>query len=50
MGTAVKWLKDRCPICHMFFKYPESNYKPSTCGKFDCIHTYLHPKLNRRRI
>ena len=49
MTTAIKWLKARCPICKLEYKYPEGGYQPKTCGSFDCIYKYLHPELNKER-
>jgi len=30
------WLKTNCPICGKEYEYL-SDYKPKTCGKFECI-------------
>lgn len=31
-----QWLRTTCPICGKEYEYLP-NYKPSTCGKFDCL-------------
>ena len=41
-----EWLKARCPICDKEYEYlPE--YKPATCGNFDCIYEWLHAEALR---
>jgi len=44
--TEVIWLKARCPICRKEYEYTP-DYKPSTCGDFDCLHKFLHPELRK---
>ena len=48
MTISIKWLKAKCPICEQEYEHTE-DYKPKTCGDWDCIHKYLHPELNRIR-
>ena len=48
MTANIKWLKTRCPICGREYEHPE-DYKPKTCGDYDCIRKQLHPKLNMVR-
>ena len=45
----VNYLKKRCPICKMIFSYPEGNYEPKTCNKWDCIYKYHHGEALKRR-
>lgn len=47
MNTQV-WLKARCPICGREYKHLEE-YKPKTCGAFDCLFAFLHPELRGRK-
>jgi len=43
----IEWDTAQCPICLESYDYPKGGYKPKTCGKFDCIHKYMHPQLYR---
>lgn len=31
------WVLSRCPVCGKQYPHKE-DYKPVTCGKFDCLH------------
>lgn len=39
-----RWLTAVCPVCGDSYSY-KSDYKPSTCNKFQCIHEFRH-RLN----
>jgi len=41
----IKWGKALCPICGRKYEYIEGGYKPSTCGKFECVYQRNHPEL-----
>lgn len=43
------WLKAKCPICHGVYEYPANGYKPPTCRRFECLHSYLHPELRQKQ-
>ena len=45
----LEWLKARCPICGQEYRHLKE-YKPATCGKFACLHKYLHPELSKGRV
>ena len=45
--VTTKWVKAKCPICGQTYEYPENGYKPKTCGRYDCVHKYLHLELNK---
>lgn len=36
MPNKLEWLTETCPICGKEYQYRE-DYKPKTCGKFDCL-------------
>jgi len=40
----LQWLKATCPICGKEYEHL-SNYKPKTCGKFECLQ-----KANKQGI
>lgn len=46
--TNLNFQKANCPICHQEYVYVPS-YKPATCGKYNCIHKWLHPKLANKK-
>lgn len=43
------WKQKVCPICGLTFIHHIA-YEPNTCSNFDCVHSFLHPKLNKSRI
>ena len=46
IARKIVWLKTECPVCHETYEYPKGGYKPSTCGKFDCLYHWGHkPKF-----
>ena len=47
--VTTKWAKANCSVCGQLYDYPEGGYKPSTCSKYECLHKYLHPELNKER-
>ena len=47
--TLFKEVKARCLICGQEYEYPESDYKPKTCSRFECIHKFLHPSIYDKR-
>lgn len=30
-------IKAHCPVCKTTFQYPDCQYKPKTCSKFECV-------------
>lgn len=48
--TDVEWEYAKCLVCGQDYPYPKGDgYKPKTCGRFDCLHKYLHPQLYERK-
>ena len=45
MPQKIVWIKAKCPECGATFEYPESGYKPETCGKFECIYRHKHKSI-----
>lgn len=42
------WAVSDCPICGQSYQHL-IKYKPSTCGKYECLHKWLHPELYKNR-
>jgi len=36
-----EWEYETCPICGRDYPYAKGEYKPKTCGKFDCLQKYF---------
>lgn len=34
------WIKAICPICGKEYEYLLEDYKPKTCGKFNCLQKF----------
>jgi len=50
MTKRLEWEEARCPVCGIRYEYIKGGYKPSTCGKFDCLYKYLHsPQFKEQR-
>jgi len=48
MANKLDWRWARCPICNDEYPYMPS-WKPATCGKFECVFAYMHPKALEAR-
>lgn len=48
MTNKIDWQQAKCPYCReQYFYTPD--YKPTTCGKFDCVFAHMHPKAVEAR-
>lgn len=45
----TEWIYNTCPECGQRYSYPLGQYKPATCGRFECVHRHAHPELKARK-
>jgi len=48
-AVTTRWLKARCLICGLGYKYPKGGYQPKSCDSFHCVQKHLHPELSKER-
>jgi len=42
---SFEWETATCPFCNEEYQYPKDDYKPTTCGKFNCLQRYFYPHI-----
>lgn len=43
--TDIQWAYTKCPVCGLSYPYIANGYKPRTCNNYDCIHKFIHNRI-----